>query len=182
MEDAIMSGDREKVESLMKFYNVKTLKTLNGQSAFRIALETHYWKLLSTCESVTFDDVVGGPKTTGDLRPDIFYKWTIDGDSYGIHIEYDENSLHHEDDETRLEWIENTSGTNGRVYVIRVDGGHGTKDPVCTRVKNENYEYYKVTNIGKDVAKNVGDAVIERIGWIKNRMGPGVDRSRKIYF
>ncbi len=126
-----------------------------------------------------FDDTVNaGRKECGKRRPDIFYKWTIDGKSFGIHIEYDENS-DHEQDMGRLEQIAKDADCVGSVYVIRVRGDHGTKDPVCCRVVSpgKNYEYFRVTESGVRIARQVSELVKERIDWVKNGISPGTHKN-----
>lgn len=173
IEDAMMENDIDRVKSLLEHFKMKKVLTLNAQSAFRFVCEKGYHKELSDCEYIRFDEKVhDGRKIIGNKRPDIFYKWKIDGLGYGIHIEYDENG-DHEDDDERLRIIEKESGCVGNIYVIRVHGGHDTKDPVCTRVHiSDNFEYYKVTESGKEVALDVVDLVLERIDWIHKSLKP----------
>lgn len=180
IEDALMYNDIGRLKSTLDHFQMDRALTLNAQSAFRFACEKEYHRLLNDCVDIVFDGTVkNGPKVIGALRPDIFYKWCIDGVNYGIHIEYDETSSH-EDVLARLKCIAEQADCFDRVYVIRVNGGHDTKNPACKRVHMQNYEYYKVTGEGMRVAKEVADAVKERIGWIKAGLGPCVTRAWKI--
>ena len=180
IEDAIMSNDPLRVGSLLGHFKLDKVLTLNAQSAFRFECESRYHRELVDCVSVQFDGQVHeGRKTIESKRPDIFYKWVIDGEGFGIHIEYDEDKRHEDNDE-RIEIIEKDSGCEGRMYVIRVYGGHDSKDPVCSRTKpSENYEYYRVTPSGKEICEEVSNMVKERIGWIRNGIYP-TDKNRKI--
>ena len=180
IEDAIMSNDPFRVGSLLGHFQMDKVLTLNAQSAFRFECESRYHKELFDCVTVNFDGHVHeGRKTLESKRPDIFYKWVINGEGFGIHIEYDEDKRH-EDDDKRLEIIEKDSGCEGRVYIIRVYAGHDTKDPVCSRNKpSESYEYYRVTRSGKEICKEVSDLVKERIDWIRNGVYP-TDKNKKI--
>lgn len=176
IEDALMHNDVARVESLVTHFQMDRVLTLNAQSAFRFACESRYHELLKDCVDIVFDaPVEKGPKVIGALRPDIFYKWSINGVNYGIHIEYDETSSH-EDDARRLQSIAENAECGDRVYVIRVYGGHDTKNPACTRVHMDNFEYFKVTGEGENVAVKVADAVTERIQWIKEGLGPDASR------
>lgn len=180
IEDALMHNDIRRLESLMDHFKMDRVLTLNAQSAFRFACEKLYHPLLKDCVDIVFDGTVAnGPKVLGALRPDIFYKWCIDGVNYGIHIEYDETT-NHEDDLARLKCIAEQADCLDRVYVIRVCGGEDAKNPACTRVRMENFEYFKVTGEGKKVASDVADAVKERIGWIEQGLGPCGTRPSKI--
>lgn len=180
IEDALMHNDIGRLESLVVHFKMDRVLTLNAQSAFRFACEKLYHPLLKDCVDIVFDGTVkDGPKVLGALRPDIFYKWCTDGVNYGIHIEYDETEAH-EDDLARLNCIAKQADCLDRVYVIRVNGGDGTKNPACTRVRMEHFEYSKVTAEGERVASEVADAVKERIGWIKAGLGPCGTRAWKI--
>lgn len=181
IEDALMYNDVARVGSLMTHFQMDRVLTLNAQSAFRFACESRYHELLKDCVDIVFDAPVdNGPKVIGALRPDIFYKWCINGLNYGIHIEYDETSSH-EDDTQRLQSIAENAECGDRVYVIRVYGGHDTKNPACTRVRMDNFEYFKVTGEGEDAASKVAEAVTERVHWIKDGLGPDDSRpSRKV--
>lgn len=174
LHDAIMNGDTKTFDRLKDFFDMKKNNTLNALSAFRIECEKNYYESLKTCVSILFDQSPrDGPKSVEDKRPDIFYKWEVNGLFYGIHIEYDEESTH-EKEESRMEWIAKESGCEGRVYVIRVDGGHDTKNPVSSRVLSgcKRYEYYEITPTGKNVALEVAKSVVERINWIQNGIEP----------
>lgn len=180
IEDALMCNDMIKVQKLLDHFGLDKIVTLNAQSAFRFACEKYYHESLKGCVDIVFDDTfkVVGRKECGKRRPDIFYKWTIDGKSFGIHIEYDENS-DHEQDMGRLEQIAKDADCVGSVYVIRVRGGHGTKDPVCCRVVSpgKNYEYFRVTESGVRIARQVSELVKERIDWVKNGISPGTHKN-----
>lgn len=63
------------------------------------------------------------------------------------------------------------------MYVIRVRGGHDTKNPVCTPVLEKHYKYYKVSGSGKEVCREVAELVKERIGWIEQGLAPNSERS-----
>lgn len=122
---------------------------------------------------MVFDkSVVGGAKILGHKSPDVFYKWIINDQGFAIHLEYDETSSH-EDEDSRLERIAKESGCEGRVYVIRVRGGHDTKNPVCRDVHKTHYKYSALTQSGKAVCEEVANLVKERIGWIHEGLGPG---------
>ncbi|CAM9095365.1 unnamed protein product [Ectocarpus sp. 12 AP-2014] len=180
IEDALMHNDIDRLNSLLTHFEMSRVLTLNSQSAFRFECETKYHKLLRDCVSIVFDDTVDeGPKVLGALRPDIFYKWCIDGANYGIHIEYDETTKH-EDDMVRLKRIAIQAECEDRVYVIRVNGGENTKNPLCGRVSMENYSYFRVTGEGRKVASGVADRVIERIKWIEGGVGPCESRPSMI--
>lgn len=180
IEDALMHNDISRVESLMAHFRMDRILTLNAQSAFRFECEGMYHELLKDCVGIVFDGPVeSGPKVAGSLRPDIFYKWCVNGLNYGIHIEYDER-VSHEDDSRRLECIANSAGCCDRVYVIRVFGGHDTKNPACTRVRKNNFEYFRVTTEGENVAVKVADAVVERIKWIEKGLGPCDSRPSRV--
>lgn len=182
IEDAIQNNDMNRLNQLMNFYELDKVTTLNAQSAFRFECEKKYHDLLGNCIDIVFDGHVHeGPKTLWSKRPDIFYKFDINGLNYGIHIEYDESSTH-EDDPVRLGCIEEDAGCEGRVYLIRVNGGHDTKNPVCTRVDLANYSYYIVTCEGSKVASMVSDAVVDRIKWIEEGLGPDDTRPYKVNF
>ena len=172
IEDALMHNDITRLDSLMLHFKMDRVLTLNAQSAFRFECESKYHKLLKDCVDIVFDKPVEkGPKVIGALRPDIFYKWCIHGLNYGIHIEYDETERH-EDDPRRLGCIAENAECFDRVYVIRVQGGHDTKNPACERVVMENFAYFRVTSEGRNVASKVADAVVERIQWIEQGLGP----------
>lgn len=182
IEDAIQSNDMGRLSDLMNFYELDRVTTLNAQSAFRFECEKKYHDRLGNCVDIVFDGHVHeGPKTLWSKRPDIFYKFNVDGLHYGIHIEYDEVSTH-EDDPVRLKCIEENAGCEGRVYLIRVSGGHDTKNPACTRVDMANYSYHVVTCEGIRVASMVSDAVVDRIRWIEEGLGPGDGRPYKVSF
>lgn len=184
IENAIMNNDMDKVELLLDHFDLNKVITLNEQSAFRFVCEKEYYKKLEDCVQIIFDQSVkNGLKALGDKRPDIFYKWCVSDKHYGIHIEYDEKNTH-EDEVGRLEYIAKEACCPGRVYLVRVNGGHGGKDPVCSRIRMQNFEYYKVTDKGKGVASRVADAVKERIAWIKAGLSPDDEAGRpyKVYF
>ena len=171
-ELALMNNDNERVECLQLHFGLKEVVTLNAQTAVRVECEKEYHHLLKDCDKVVFDDVVhDGPKEPGHVRPDIFYKWDINDQGFGIHIEYDETSSH-EDKVSRLERIARESGCEGKTYVIRVRGGHGTTNPVCEDVRETNYKYSAVTQSGKAVCEEVANLVKERIGWIHEGLAP----------
>lgn len=182
IEDSLLNNDKTRTDDLLEHFKLNKVLTLNSQSAFRFACEKEYYRELLDCTDVKFDDGFHeGRKMIGSKRPDIFYKWIIDGLSFGIHIEYDEDSTHEDDDE-RLRIIEKDAGCEGNTYVIRVRGGHDTKDPVCKRVRtSENLEYYKVTESGKEVSRLLADKVVERIDWIRQGLSPNEGRPGKIY-
>ena len=182
IEAAIQDNNTNELNRLMGHFELTKIMTLNDQSAFRFECEKKYHDRLSDCVDVVFDGHVhDGPKTLLSKRPDIFYKFSVGGLNYGIHIEYDDNS-NHEDDPVRLERIAEDAGCKGRVYVIRVNGGHDTKDPLCSRVDMSTYKYFRVTADGKEVASKVSDAVIDRIQWISEGLGPGDGRPAKSNF
>lgn len=181
VEDAIQKNDMNELSRLMTFYGMNKITTLNAQSAFRFECEKKYYNLLGNCVDIVFDGHVHeGPKTLRSKRPDVFYKFNVNGVNFGVHIEYDEMSSH-EDDPVRLKCIEENAGCEGRTYLIRVNGGHDTKNPACTRVDMANYSYYVVTHEGKQVASMVSDAVFDRIKWIEEGLGPDDTRPHKIY-
>ena len=172
IEDAIMSGDINKVYEYKKFFNIKEIVTLNAQSAFRIECEKHYFPILEDCVSITFDTHVReGDKVNTYKRPDIFYKWNVGDMNFAIHLEYDENSSH-EDNEDRVKIIHKDAECEGTTYLIRIQGGHDTKNPLCKDVLMEDYKYAQVTEEGINTAKKVADVVKERINWIKDGLGP----------
>lgn len=183
MEDALLNNDIERARMLQTHFKRKTMMVLNQQSAFRTELEKKYWKLLDTCHKIYFDETVSEkPKTTEDLRPDIFYLWKVDGTKMAIHIEYDEGKTH-EDDDLRLKYIADTSGTTGNVYVIRVNATtNASKNALCTRRQMGSVVYFEVNEVGRKVASKVADAVIERIQWIEEGLGPDDSRPAKVYF
>ncbi|AAK14533.1 unnamed protein product [Ectocarpus sp. 4 AP-2014] len=183
MEDAMLNDDIDRSRLLMTHFGRKTMMVLNQQSAFRTEIEKKYWWLLDTCAKVYFDESVSDkPKTTEDLRPDIFYVWKINGTKMAIHIEYDEGAGH-EDDDDRLRYISETSGTTGNVYVIRVDANvTGSSGALCTRTQKGSVVFYTVNDAGRQVALRVANAVIERIQWIKGGLGPDDTRPAKAYF
>lgn len=183
MEDALLNDDIDRSRMLMTHFGRKTMMVLNQQSAFRTEIEKKYWWLLDTCAKVYFDESVSDkPKTIEDLRPDIFYVWKINGTKMAIHIEYDEGTGH-EDDDDRLKYISETSGTIGNVYVIRVDAKvTGSRGALCTRTQKGGVVFYTVNEAGRQVALRVANAVIERIRWIKGGLGPDDTRPAKAYF
>ena len=182
IEDAIQNNDMNELSRLMEFYELEKVTTLNAQSAFRFECEKKYHDLLGNCVDIVFDGHVHeGPKTLWSKRPDIFYKFNVNGVNFGIHIEYDEMSTH-EDDPVRLRCIEEDAGCEGRVYLIRVNGGHDAKNPACTRVDMANYSYFVITHEGRQVASLVSDAVVDRIKWIEEGLGPEVSRPSKVFF
>lgn len=179
IEDALMDGKKSTVKTLLKHFGLKEVVTLNAQSAVRVECEKHYYKLLQHCVEVVFDAVVNGaPKIRRNKRPDIFYKWNVNNHDFAIHIEYDEDSSH-EDDTPRLERIAKEAGCEGRTYVIRVQGGHDTKNPVCKVVQEEYYKYWEVTGAGKEVCRDVANVVKERIAWIQQGLAPDSTRPAK---
>lgn len=182
METAYMDNDNNRVRLLMEHFGRKSIMVLNQQSAFRTEIEKMYWRKLQSCCDVFFDESVSDkPKSLNDYRPDIFYKWRIDGVCYGVHIEYDEG-YGHEDDDTRLKWIADASDAAGRVYVIRVrDRNSGGR--LCDRCQLGSVVYFKVNAEGKRVAKEVAGAVMERIDWIAAGLAPddGAGRPGKLY-
>lgn len=184
MEDALLKNDVDRSRMLMTHFNRKTMMVLNQQSAFRTELEKSYWKLLDTCAKIYFDETVSNkPKTIEDLRPDIFYLWEINGTKMAIHIEFDEGDSGHEDDDDRLMYISDASGTTGNVYVIRVDGkATGSKDALCTRSRKGDVVFFNVNGVGREVASRVSDAVVDRIQWIEEGLGPDDTRPYKVYF
>ncbi len=180
IEDALMRNDVGRLKTILDHFKLDRALTLNAQSAFRFACEKECYDLLQDCVDIVFDKpVVNGPKVIGSLRPDIFYKWCVGGVNFGIHIEYDENRSH-EDDDVRLRSIACTASCTDRVYVIRVYGGHDTKNPVCRRVHMKYYEYYKVTDEGMRVALEVAKLVKERVAWIRQGLVPCDSREWKI--
>lgn len=183
MENALFNNDIERSRRLMRHFGRTTMMVLNQQSAFRTELEKIYWKLLDTCAKVYFDETVSDkPKTIEDLRPDIFYLWEINGTKMAIHIEYDEGGRH-EDDDDRLKYISDTSGTTGNVYVIRVDAkATGSSGALCTRTQKGSVVFFTVNEKGREVAAKVADAVIDRIQWIEEGLGPDDTRPSKVYF
>lgn len=184
MEEALLNNDIERSRMLMAHFNRKTMMVLNQQSAFRTELEKIYWKMLDTCAKIYFDETVSDkPKTIQDLRPDIFYLWEINGVKMAIHIEYDEGGNGHEDDDDRLRYISDTSGTTGNVYVIRIDAkATGSSGALCTRSRKGDVVFYTVSDNGRRVASKVADAVIDRIQWIEEGLGPDSTRPAKVYF
>lgn len=184
IEDAIMANDMQGVGRLLHHFKLDKVVTLNAQSAFRFACEKRYYTHLESCVQIIFDQPIKrGAKSLGDKRPDIFYKWCVDDKYFGIHVEYDEHTTH-EDEDGRLRWIAREAGCDGTVYVIRVNGGRGMKDAVCSRVRMPSFEYYKITPSGKAVAAWVADAVVQRIRWIRAGLHPDDDANRpyKVYF
>lgn len=178
METAYMDDDNRRVRMLMEHFGRKSIMVLNQQSAFRTEIENMYWPKLDTCCDIIFDhSVLEKPKSLKDYRPDIFYKWCIEGRNYGIHIEYDEGSGH-EDDDARLKWIADSSGTAGRVYVIRVRDSN-SKGNLCNRCQRGSVVYFEMNSVGKGVAKEVAEAVMHRIEWIKNGLAPDESAQRQ---
>jgi hypothetical protein len=176
VEDAMMNNDTCRVESLMAYFKMETILTLNAQSAFRVACEKNYYKLLNGCEEIIFDrPAKEGPKTVGDKRPDIFYKWIIGDKKFGIHIEYDERSGHEEED-GRIEYIAKDAGCEGNVYLIRVQGKQDSASPMCVKKTRVTVVYWDVTEFGKEVAIEVADEVKKRIGWIQRGLSPNEER------
>ena len=179
VEDAVMGNQYSRVRELLDHFGLKQVVTLTAQGAFLIGCEKGYHDLLEDCVQEGFDEsVIGEAKTLGNRRPDIFYKWVVNGQGFAIHIEYDENS-DHEDDTPRLERIAKEAGCEERTYVIRVQGGHDTKNPVCKVVREEYYKYWKVTDAGKEVCRDVADLVKHRIVWIKQGLAPDSNRPAK---
>jgi len=180
IEDAIMSNDMKKMEYLKNFFEIKEIVTLNAQSAFRIECEKLYFKLLTDCENITFDNIVcNTTKMYASKRPDVFYKWVIDNKNFGIHLEYDETSSH-EDDKERIKTIHKDADCAGSTYLIRINGMHGTDKSLCREVQNEYYKYSKITQLGIIKAEEVAELVKERINWIKGGLVPNIDRPSKI--
>lgn len=176
---ALMDNKTEEFEFLKRHFGVKGVVALNAQSVFRIECEKDYYDLLNDCVQVVFDESVSGEaKSLGNRRPDIFYKWIINDQGFAIHLEYDEKSSHEKAPE-RLEKIAKESGCEGRVYVIRVRGGHDTTNPVCKDVYETYYKYSAVTQSGKGVCREVAELVKERIGWIKEGLPPNSARPAK---
>jgi len=95
-----------------------------------------------------------------------------------IHIEYDEGKGPHENDEQRLRWIAEASGTVGRVYLIRVDAKSGSSGALCTRTKRGSVVYYTVNDFGKKKSLEVARAVMQRIEWVQNGLAPDDDAQR----
>ena len=176
IEDAYMKNDNDKANKLKDFFGLKEFITLNPLSCFRIECEKNYKNYLDVVKILFDISPKDGPKCIEDKRPDIFYKWEVNGEYYGIHIEYDEK-MSHEDDTARMEWIAKECCCTGRVYVIRVCGRQNTSNPVCKRIldKSGDYEYYVVTENGKDLCFQVSEKVKERISWIKCGIKPTVE-------
>ena len=171
MENAYMNNDNDRVRMLMEHFGRKSIMVLNQQSAFRTEIEKRYWPKLQSCCDILFDASVSAkPKSLNDFRPDIFYKWCVDGVGFGIHIEYDEGRGH-EDDDTRLEWIARSAGVEGRVYVIRVRDST-SEGNLCDRRQHGGVVYYEMNAVGRSVAGKVANAVMERIDWIQAGLGP----------
>lgn len=182
LESSIHNNDVKKFDSMMEHFKLNKICTLNAQSAFRFECEKIYHTELDSCEEAVFDGHVhGGPKTLWSKRPDVFYKFNIDGINYGIQVEYDERK-DHEDDTVRLDCIAKDVDCAERIYLIRVYGGHDTDKPLCHRIKKTTFEYHKVTKKGSNVASKVADAVIERIKWIEEGLGPDESRPETVYF
>ena len=180
IEVALMDNKEKQVKKLLRHFGLKKVVTLTAQGAFTVACEKEYYGLLDDCEQVVFDEsVVGGAKILGNRRPDIFYKWEIQGKGFAIHLEYDEESSH-ENDVSRLERIAKEAGCEGKTYVIRVRGGHDTKDAVCKPVHEEYYKYYEVSGSGVSVCRRVAELVKERIAWIHEGLAPSSERDGSI--
>ena len=179
METAYMNNDNDRVRMLLKHFGRKNILVLNQQSAFRTEIEKLYWPKLHSCCEICFDEPVSEqPKTLYDYRPDIFYKWCVNDVHYGIHIEYDEGTGH-EDDDARLKCIARSARVEGRTYVIRVSDS--TADgPLCDRRQNGGVVYFETNAVGKYVAEKVAQAVMQRIGWIKDGLAPD-DRAQRPY-
>lgn len=172
IEVALMDNKEEEVKILLRHFGLQKVVTLNAQTAVRVECEKEYHHLLKDCDRVVFDESVNrGPKIAGNKRPDIFYKWIVNDQGFAIHIEYDETSSH-EDEVSRLERIARESGCEGKTYVIRVRGGHGTTNPVCEDVNKKYFKYSAVTQWGKGVCEEVSKLVKERIGWIHEGLAP----------
>lgn len=180
VEDAIMSNNLVRMNYLKNLFKMKRLCTLNAQSAFRIECERWYNDLLEDCCNIYFDSQVkDGPKLRENKRPDIFYKWVIGDNNFAIHLEYDETSRH-EDDLERINTIHKDSQCDGRTYLIRIQGGHNTINPLCKDVLTKYYKYFDVTSKGKKVAITVANLVKERIVWIKNGLKPDCNREYRV--
>ena len=183
VEAALMSkrnDDYTEVKRLLDHFGLKEVVTLNAQSAVMVACEKEYYGLLKDCVQLVSDEsVIGQAKSLGNRRPDIFYKWDINNQGFAIHIEYDEKSSH-ENDVARLERIAREAGCEGKTYVIRVRGGHDTKDPVCKPVQEKYYKYYVVSESGREVCRRVAELVKERIEWIHEGLAPNSERKWSI--
>lgn len=180
IEVALWNNEKGQVQSLLQHFGLKEVVTLNAQSAFQIECEKHYHGLVKDCVQVVFDkSVIGQAKSLGNRRPDIFYKWEVQGKGFAIHLEYDEKSSH-ENDVSRLERIAEEAGCKGKTYVIRVRGGHDTKDAVCKPVHEKYYKYYEISGSGGSVCRRVAELVKERIGWIHEGLAPNSERDGSI--
>lgn len=178
VEDSLMDGDTRRANDLRAHFKMNSLLVLNAQSAFRIECEKHYCDLLKNCTKVIFDDTITAErKTLGDKRPDIFYQWLVNDKKFAIHIEYDEWSRH-EDDEERLRWISVASGCEGRVYLVRVIGEHGTSRAACTMKKRGDFNFYTVSRTGSRLARIVSNEVKTRISWIMQGLCPDAENGR----
>ena len=169
---SINKGDYAEVRGLLDHFGLQNVVTLTAQGAFLIGCEKEYHSLLKDCVQGGFDEsVIGEAKSLGNKRPDIFYKWVVNGQGFAIHIEYDETSGH-EDDTLRLERIAKEAACEGRTYVIRVRGRHDTTNPVCEDVYKRYYKYSALTQSGMVVCAEVAKLVKERIGWINEGLAP----------
>ena len=178
IENLLMEGEMDRANDLRAHFKMKSLLVLNAQSAFRIECEKHYCDLLKRCTRVVFDNTITTErKTLGDKRPDIFYQWSVNGKNFAVHIEYDEWPRH-EDDESRLRWISVASGCEGRVYLIRVIGGHGTSRAACVMKKRGDINFYAVSPTGSRLARNVAKEVKKRIAWITDDLCPDTENGR----
>ena len=179
IEQSIHDDDNEKTEKLLEHFGMKNKKitTINAQSAFFFYCEKECRDRLRNCTREFDNCVHGGRKAITNKRPDVFYKWVVNGKGYGIQIEYDEKS-NHEDNDDRLQKIEQDSNCTGGVYIIRVYGKHDSDNPLCEKHVREFYQYYSITNYGEEIAKKVSLEIIKRIDCIQEGTFLG---DKKIY-
>ncbi|KAG5184607.1 hypothetical protein JKP88DRAFT_136220, partial [Tribonema minus] len=121
-------------------------------------------------------------KNIKHVRPDFFFVIKHnDGRVLGLHIEYDENN-DHEDNDDRLKAIHETVSCDGGAFVIRIMGKHGLSGAVCKRrVINKCSLYYDMTDHGHTVANEAAVVIEERLQWIYDGLGPSATRPLKVF-
>jgi hypothetical protein len=175
--------DKEEQKQLMLRFGFKKLRVMRGEHAFYHALNLLVVDLRESerfLDASLFSNGLGKRKSRDDKRPD-YYHYFADGEkAFVLHGEYDETP-DHEDDDDRLAMFAEISSCVGATYVFRVQAHHHTDRAICEMKTHEQHTYWRLTDAGRQKAKEVAVVIRERLEWIKQGLAPNATRPWKVY-
>lgn len=130
--------------------------------------------------------MLGKRKSMSDRRPDYYHYFSGKKDeAFAILGEFDEKETHEDHDERLRVICDSTNAGFEHTYIFRVQGYMNTSSrPLCIRRTYKEHSYFELTKAGHVVVDKVAKALVQRIEWISQSLGPNDAQGRyqKMYF